>query len=144
MKDAAASLPPTSPSRLGLSLNYAVFLYEIMNAPKQAWRVAETAFEEAMSKVDELTELSYKDVTLILQLLRDNLTLWASSVQEDDGKGADPPAFHSDISHFNLASLPFCRPFYCNCSQNVLLLNTLSKRRGSIPCKNGGGEMVIG
>ncbi|RZR83728.1 hypothetical protein BHM03_00010420 [Ensete ventricosum] len=37
------------------------------------------------SKLDTLSEESYKDSTLIMQLLRDNLTLWTSELPEDGG-----------------------------------------------------------
>ncbi|CAI0447956.1 unnamed protein product [Linum tenue] len=67
---AAADLAPTHPIRLGLALNFSVFYFEIL------------AFEEAIAEIDTLGEESYKDSTLIMQLLRDNLTLWTSDVQE--------------------------------------------------------------
>ena len=44
--------------------------------------IAKSAFDQAISKLDDLDEASYKDCTLIMQLLRDNLTLWTSQDQE--------------------------------------------------------------
>jgi hypothetical protein len=38
------------------------------------------AFDDAISELDTLGEESYKDSTLIMQLLRDNLTLWTSDL----------------------------------------------------------------
>jgi 14-3-3 protein epsilon len=80
---AEAELPPTHPIRLGLALNFSVFYYEIMNSPERACHLAKQAFDEAISELDTLNEESYKDSTLIMQLLRDNLTLWTSDIPED-------------------------------------------------------------
>ncbi|KAL9403706.1 hypothetical protein Peur_000678 [Populus x canadensis] len=80
---AASDLSPTHPIRLGLALNFSVFYYEIMNSPERACHLAKQAFDEAISELDTLSEESYKDSTLIMQLLRDNLTLWTSDIPED-------------------------------------------------------------
>lgn len=110
---ADAELASTHPIRLGLALNFSVFYYEIMNSPERyamvllvqkiffyhsialiilfeiyftrACRLAKQAFDEAISELDNLSEESYKDSTLIMQLLRDNLTLWTSDIPEDGG-----------------------------------------------------------
>ncbi|XP_059662715.1 14-3-3-like protein B [Cornus florida] len=80
---AETDLSPTHPIRLGLALNFSVFYYEIMNSPERACHLAKQAFDEAISELDTLSEESYKDSTLIMQLLRDNLTLWTSDIPED-------------------------------------------------------------
>lgn len=80
---ATTELPPTHPIRLGLALNFSVFYYEILNSPERACRLAKTAFDDAIAELDTLSEDSYKDSTLIMQLLRDNLTLWASDVNQN-------------------------------------------------------------
>ncbi|KAJ0721156.1 putative 14-3-3 protein [Helianthus annuus] len=90
LRDAAAAaanteLPSTHPIRLGLALNFSVFYYEIMNSPERACHLAKQAFDEAIADLDSLSEESYKDSTLIMQLLRDNLTLWTSDLPEDGG-----------------------------------------------------------
>lgn len=51
----------------------------------RACHLAKQAFDEAISELDTLSEESYKDSTLIMQLLRDNLTLWTSDIPEDGG-----------------------------------------------------------
>ncbi|RZB42130.1 14-3-3-like protein GF14 iota [Glycine soja] len=51
----------------------------------KACHLAKQAFDEAIAELDTLSEESYKDSTLIMQLLRDNLTLWTSDLPEDGG-----------------------------------------------------------
>jgi len=80
---ASSDLPPTHPIRLGLALNFSVFYYEILNSPDRACHIAKQAFDDAIAELDTLNEESYKDSTLIMQLLRDNLTLWTSDHSGD-------------------------------------------------------------
>ncbi|VDO03531.1 unnamed protein product [Rodentolepis nana] len=85
---AEKEMPTTNPIRLGLALNFSVFYYEIMNDPNHACELAKKAFEAAVAELDSLPEESYKDATLIMQLLRDNLTLWNSDTT-CDAEGPD-------------------------------------------------------
>jgi len=80
---AEKGLAVTHPIRLGLALNFSVFQYEVLQNPEEACKMARTAFEDAIAELDNVAEDSYKDSTLIMQLLRDNLTLWTS----DEGGG---------------------------------------------------------
>merc|ERR1711907_674847 len=79
----AKSLAPTHPIRLGLALNYSVFMYEVQSQQQNACALAKQAFDDAIAELDTLDEESYKDSTLIMQLLRDNLTLWTSDGDQD-------------------------------------------------------------
>jgi 14-3-3 protein beta/theta/zeta len=85
---AKSKMQPTHPIRLGLALNFSVFYYEILNSPEKACQLAKQAFDDAIAELDTLNEDSYKDSTLIMQLLRDNLTLWTSDTA---GDGDDAP-----------------------------------------------------
>ena len=76
------ALPPTHPIRLGLALNFSVCYFEILKEPAKACELAKSAFDAAIAKLDTLDDASYKDSTLIMQLLRDNLTLWTQDTQE--------------------------------------------------------------
>lgn len=80
---AKANLPPTHPTRLGLALNASVCYYEIMKEAEKACKLAKEAFDEAIQKLDSLSDSTYKDSTLIMQLLRDNLTIWTSESQDN-------------------------------------------------------------
>merc|ERR1712039_542777 len=79
---ATKDLVVTHPIRLGLALNFSVFQYGVLQQPDEACKMARTAFEDAIAELDNVAEDSYKDSTLIMQLLRDNLTLWTSDQEE--------------------------------------------------------------
>ena len=84
-KDAVSEsekLKSTHPIRLGLALNYSVFYYEILNSPDIACKFAKQAFDNAIADLDTLEEDEYRDSATIMQLLRDNLTLWTSDLNE--------------------------------------------------------------
>lgn len=62
---------------LGTYLNYSVFLYELKHDVDEACRVAKDAFDKGLEALDHAAcNGTYQDHTVILQLLRDNLTLW--------------------------------------------------------------------
>ncbi|CAC5370446.1 YWHAB_Q_Z [Mytilus coruscus] len=83
---AKESMGPTNPIRLGLALNYSVFYYEIRNEPQKACELAKSAFDEAIGEIETSSgDDTMKDSMLIMQLLRDNLTLWSSEM-DDEGQ----------------------------------------------------------
>merc|ERR1711934_79531 len=72
-------LATTNPIRLGLALNHSVFFYEICDEKEMAAQLAQTAFDDAINELETLDEEAYRDSTLIMQLLKDNLSLWNES-----------------------------------------------------------------
>lgn len=90
MKLAEDNLPATDPTRLGLALNYSVCLFEILGNQKKACETAKSAFDSAIEKLDSLNDDSYKDSTLIMQLLRDNLTIWNDSGDDANADATGP------------------------------------------------------
>lgn len=80
---AKKSLPATSPIRLGLALNYSVFLCEVLDDADEACKLARDAFTEALPDMDSLPKNAYKETALLMQLLRDNLTLWTTIAARD-------------------------------------------------------------
>ncbi|KAL5238109.1 hypothetical protein ACI65C_005519 [Semiaphis heraclei] len=77
------NLRPIDPIRLGLMLNYSVFLYQVCQQRRQGHDVAKHAFDEALAEIDTIDDSTYDDSTLILRLIRDNLTIW---IQENGGE----------------------------------------------------------
>ena len=81
---ANASLDTTNPIRLGLCLNFSVFYYEVRNDAKEACTLAKQAFDDAIADIEKIDEENYRDSTTIMQLIRDNLTLWTSELEQDE------------------------------------------------------------
>lgn len=86
---ASQDLKTTHPIRLGLALNFSVFYYEVMNDPSKACSLAKTAFDDAIADIEHIEEDQYKDATTIMQLIRDNLTLWTSELNEEEGANVE-------------------------------------------------------
>ena len=81
---AGKDLPACNPIKLGLALNFSVFYYEVMQDNKQACVLAETALQDAMNKIDDVDEETFRDAKSIIELLKENLTLWKE--EEEGGK----------------------------------------------------------
>ena len=79
---AGKDLPACNPIKLGLALNFSVFYYEVMTDNKQACSLAETALQDAMNKIDDVDEETFRDAKSIIELLKENLTLW----KEEEGE----------------------------------------------------------
>jgi 14-3-3 protein epsilon len=86
---ASTQLLPTHPIRLGLALNYSVCYYEVLKQPDKAMKIAREAFDEGIGGLEKLDESDYKDATAILQLIRDNITLWSGGAHSDEAVHAD-------------------------------------------------------
>merc|ERR1719480_609021 len=81
------TLPPCNPITLGLALNFSVFHYEVMKNHKAACELADAALQDALDKIDELEEDDFRDAKSIIELLKENLTLWKE--EEEGGNEID-------------------------------------------------------
>jgi len=79
-------LPACNPIKLGLALNFSVFHYEVMKNHSEACKLADAALGEALDKIDELEEDDFRDAKSIIELLKENLTLWKE--EEEGGDNA--------------------------------------------------------
>ena len=80
-------LPACNPIKLGLALNFSVFNYEVLKDHAKACELADTALQSALDKIDELEEDDFRDAKSIIELLKENLTLWKE--EEEDDKNID-------------------------------------------------------
>ena len=80
-------MPPCNPIKLGLALNFSVFHYEVMKNHKAAIELADKALQDALEKIDELEEDDFRDAKSIIELLKENLTLWKE--EEEGGNEID-------------------------------------------------------
>merc|ERR1711959_768899 len=71
----------------GITLNFSVFHYEVMKNHKAACDLADQALQDALDKIDELEEDDFRDAKSIIELLKENLTLWRE--EEEDGNQID-------------------------------------------------------
>jgi hypothetical protein len=78
------SLGACNPIRLGLALNFSVFHFEVMSDHKKACELGETALQNALEKIDDCDEETFRDAKSIIELLKENLSLWKE--EEDEGK----------------------------------------------------------
>ena len=78
-------LPACNPIKLGLALNFSVFNYEVLKDHAKACELADSALQSALDKIDELEEDDFRDAKSIIELLKENLTLWK---EEEEGDNA--------------------------------------------------------
>ena len=81
------NLPPCNPIKLGLALNFSVFHYEALKDHKSACDLADKSLQDALDKIDELEEDDFRDAKSIIELLKENLTLWRE--EEEGGNEID-------------------------------------------------------
>ena len=77
------SLNACSPIRLGLALNFSVFHYEVMGNRKKACELGEQALSDALEKIDDVDEETFRDAKSIIELLKENLSLWKEEEEQN-------------------------------------------------------------
>ena len=78
------ALPPCNSIRLGLALNFSVFYYEVMRDQKKACELADSSLQAALEKIDDLAEEEFRDAKSIIELLKENLSLWREEAGENN------------------------------------------------------------
>lgn len=76
-KSGYQGLKPYNSVCLGLALNFSVFYYEVMGQPEKACEIARRSLEEAIEVIDECSEEHFQEAQSILELLKENMNIWA-------------------------------------------------------------------
>ncbi|CAI5765898.1 14-3-3 protein gamma [Podarcis lilfordi] len=83
-------LEPTHPLALAVALNYSILYYEVLNNPQQATKLAKAAFDKAIAGLETLSLEYYKESTVIMQHLRDNIVQWTGTQpQQEESNGGE-------------------------------------------------------
>ena len=82
--ESAKGLPSYNSTRLGLSLNFSVFYYELKNDSKKACELAQEALDGAKADIESMDNDDARDAISIVELLKENLDLWKEAEGDDD------------------------------------------------------------
>jgi len=72
-------LTNTNPVRLGLILNFSVFYYDILNDCNNAYTLSKQCFDDAITNLDKLSDDSFRETSIILQYIKENILFWISN-----------------------------------------------------------------
>ena len=61
-----------------------MFNYEVLKDHAKACQLADQALQQALDKIDELEEDDFRDAKSIIELLKENLTLWKEEEEGDN------------------------------------------------------------
>ena len=65
-------------------LNYSVFLHDTMNNTELAIQTSKDCLYDALKDTEEIVDNSQKDIVLICQMLKDNISLWKTEFNESN------------------------------------------------------------
>ncbi|VDM17253.1 unnamed protein product [Hydatigera taeniaeformis] len=88
---ASGNLAPTHPLRLGIALNFAVFYFDIVHAVDKAYKLLQSAYDDAIAEIDNLSEEPYKESTIVMRLLKENMQLWLPYMQSEESECCGRP-----------------------------------------------------
>jgi 14-3-3 protein epsilon len=82
--ESAKNLSAVHPIALGLSLNFSVFYYEVINDHETACKIAKDTLDLAHKELPNMDEEdeTHRDAMSIINLLRENLEMWKIEAEE--------------------------------------------------------------
>lgn len=74
---------PTEITYLTFCLNYSVFLHDTLGDREEAIKFAKSCLHAALKDTEEIVDNNQKDIILICQMIKDNLSLWKNEMPEE-------------------------------------------------------------
>ena len=77
------ALAATHPLRIGLAMNYSVFMKEMLDNTKEARDHANRFYEEALDELEgvrDVDEVRYNECAYLLRLLHENIKFWSQEL----------------------------------------------------------------
>ena len=65
-------------------LNYSVFLHDTMKNNEESIKVSKACLYEALKDTEDIVDNSQKDIVLLCQMLKDNISLWKTETNEEN------------------------------------------------------------
>jgi len=65
-------------------LNYSVFLHDTMKNTEESIKVSKACLYEALKDTEDIVDNSQKDIVLLCQMLKDNISLWKTEINDDN------------------------------------------------------------
>ena len=74
----------TETAYLTFYLNYSVFLHDTMKNTEESIKVSKACLYEALKDTEDIVDNSQKDIVLLCQMLKDNISLWKTETNDDN------------------------------------------------------------
>ena len=65
-------------------LNYSVFLHDTLENTAEAINISKSCLYDALRDTEEIVDNSQKDIVLLCQMLKDNISLWKTELNDNN------------------------------------------------------------
>lgn len=68
-------------TRMSVALHFGNFLFEQMGKPEEAAEMCQLTVDECNTRIDDISEEQYVEAMHLVDLLKENITLWKSEIK---------------------------------------------------------------
>ena len=120
----ACKFASTDIAYLTFYLNYSVFLHDTMKNTEESIKYSKACLYEALKDTEDIVDNSQKDIVLLCQMLKDNISLWKTETNDDNENNSINNKNNGDInSNSNNTNLKESKEI-----NNINIINTNSDK----------------